>query len=589
VASPRSNTPKPGRAIIALLIVMAALGGLMFWQKAQSPKRALDLAGGTTVTLTAVTESGRTAPPAQMAQALQIMRDRVNGLGVSEAEVAKQGANVIVIQVPGREGQQRIVKLIGTTAQLQFRQVFATEATGAQPTPPTTPSPTPTSTGKSGKSAKTPSPAASGGATPSSSSTPRGRALSGALVAPTPNPTPKQSTSGSTPPSPGASPSAPPALTPGAQGMAGIDPAVVKQFQQLNCSGVNKQAAGADDPRRKWVAVCDQDGSAKYILGPVRVEGRQVASADAVPPDPAQGQVSWSVSLNFKPQGAKEFGAVTTDASNATAGTPQRQVAIVLDGTVVSAPSIDRGAIMGGRASIDGPPQSFTQQYASDLASVLKYGALPLKFQQSSIETVSPTLGKDQLDAGLLAGAIGMALVALYSLFYYRALGLVSILSLTVAGLLAYESVSLLGKYIDFRLSLAGIAGLIVAIGITADSFIVYFERLRDEVREGRSLRSAVERGWQRARRTILVADAVSFLAAAVLYLVSIGGVKGFAFTLGLTTLIDVVVVFLFTKPMISWLARFRFFGKGHPMSGLDPRRLGAKSKVTARPVTKEA
>jgi preprotein translocase subunit SecD len=583
VASPRSTTPKPGRALIALLITLAGLTGLMFLQGSLVPKLALDLAGGTTVTLTAVTESGKTAPPAQMTQALQIMRDRVNGLGVSEAEVTKQGANVIIIQVPGREGQQRIVKLIGTTAQLQFRQVFAVAAAGA--TPPATPTPTPSPSGTKGKS-----PSPSGSPKASSSSTPRGRALSDALTAPTPVPTPTPSTSGSKSPSPNPSGSAQPTPPPDTQSMAGIDdPAVIKQFQELNCSGANKQAAGADDPRRKWVAVCEQDGSAKYILGPVRVEGRQVSSADAVPPDPTQGRSSWSVSLNFKSQGAKEFGAVTTDASNATAGTPQRQVAIVLDGVVVSAPSIDRGAIMGGQASIDGPPDSFTQQYATDLASVLKYGALPLKFQQSSIETVSPTLGKDQLDAGLLAGAIGMALVALYSLLYYRALGLVSILSLAVAGGLTYQCVSLLGKFIDFRLSLAGIAGLIVAIGITADSFVVYFERLRDEVREGRSLRSAVERGWERARRTILVADAVSFLAAAVLYLVSIGGVKGFAFTLGLTTLIDVVVVFLFTKPMISWLARFDFFGKGHPLSGLDPRRLGGKTKVTARPVTKEA
>lgn len=346
---------------------------------------------------------------------------------------------------------------------------------------------------------------------------------------------------------------------------------------------------GADDPKKKWVAACDQDGSVKYVLGPVRVEGRQVASANAVPPDPTAGRASWSVSLNFKPQGAKEFGAVTTDASNADALTPQRQVAIVLDGIVVSAPKIDEGPILGGQASIDGPPESFTRQYADDLANVLKYGALPLKFQQSSIETVSPTLGKDQLDAGLLAGAIGLVLVALYSLLYYRGLGLVSIFSLLAAGTLTYQSVALLGKFIDFRLSLAGIAGLIVAIGITADSFVVYFERLRDEVREGRSLRSAVERGWERARRTILVADAVSFLAAAVLYLVSIGGVKGFAFTLGLTTLVDVVVVFLFTKPMITWLARLRFFAKGHPMSGLDARRLGGRTKVTGRPVAKEA
>jgi preprotein translocase subunit SecD len=268
---------------------------------------------------------------------------------------------------------------------------------------------------------------------------------------------------------------------------------------------------------------------------------------------------------------------VTTAASRAQAGSPQRQVAIILDGLVVSAPSIDNGPISGGSAQIYGPPESFTQQYATDLSNVLKYGALPLKFQQSAIETVSPTLGRDQLNAGLLAGAIGMILVVLYCLLYYRGLGLVAILSLVVAAAVTYLSVVLLGAFIEFRLSLAGIAGLIVAIGITADSFIVYFERLRDEVREGRSLRSATERGWQRARRTILVADAVSFLAAAVLYIVSIGNVKGFAFTLGLTTIIDVVVVFLFSKPLVSLLVRFKFFSRGHRLSGLDPNRLGMK------------
>jgi preprotein translocase subunit SecD len=577
--------PKPGRTLIALLIAIAGLTGLMFWQGATSPKLALDLAGGTTVNLTAVTEAGKTAPPAQMVQALSIMRDRVNGLGVSEAEVTKQGTNVIMIQVPGREGQQRIVKLIGTTAQLQFRQVYAAEPTGATTTPPaTTPTPTTSPTGKAGKSGgakSSPTPAA--GAGQSASPAPRGRALAGALTAPTPNP--------STPPAPtpsGSPPSATPPPT--GQDFSGIDdPAVIKQFQQLNCSGPSKQVPGADDPKRKFVAACEQDGSSKYILGPVRVEGRQIDTASAVPPDPTQGQNSWQVSLQFKRQGAAQFAAVTTDAAKAQQGSPQRQVAIVLDGTVVSAPSIDNGPITGGTASIFGPASSFTQQYASDLASVLKYGALPLKFEQSSIETVSPTLGHDQLNAGLLAGAIGLGLVVLYSLMYYRALGLVSILSLVIAGVLTFQSVVLLGKFVDFRLSLAGIAGLIVAIGITADSFVVYFERLRDEVREGRSLRSAVERGWERARRTILVADAVSFLAAAVLYAVSIGGVKGFAFTLGLTTLIDVVVVFLFTKPMISFLARLSFFSTGHPLSGLDPRRLGGKTKVAARPVTKEA
>jgi preprotein translocase subunit SecD len=565
-----------------LLVIIVGFAGLIMLQARKSPHLALDLAGGTTVTLTAVTPNGKAAQPAQMAQAISIMRARVNGLGVSEAEVTKQGTNVIVVQVPGREGQQRVVKLIGTTAQLQFRQVFA-----ADQGRPSAPSPTPSAPGTatpSGSPSASPSGSPSGTASPTGSASPRQRALSDALTAgrghAAPSPTPGGSSSGpaTPPPSPSAPATAPPATAPPAGPASATPPSqVVTLFQKTDCSGPRKQVPGADDPRQQWVVACDQNGTAKYLLGRVRVEGQQVSGATAVPPDTQQGQSSWVVNLKFKSQGAQQFADVTTEAYRAQAGSPQRQVAIVLDGLVVSAPSIDNGPITGGNAQIFGPPQSFTQQYATDLANVLKYGALPLKFRQSAIETVSPTLGRDQLNAGLLAGAIGMILVILYCLLYYRGLGLVAIFSLLVAAGLTYESVVLLGAFIDFRLSLAGIAGLIVAIGITADSFIVYFERLRDEVREGRSLRSATERGWQRARRTILVADAVSFLAAAVLYIVSIGNVKGFAFTLGLTTLIDVVVVFLFSKPMISWLVRFKFFSRGHPLSGLDPRRLGMK------------
>ena len=562
-----------------MLAIIVGFTGLIMLQDRKSPRLALDLAGGTTVTLTAVTQNGKAAKTSQMAQAITIMRARVNGLGVSEAEVTKQGTNVIVVQVPGREGQQRVVKQIGTTAQLQFRQVFAADQ-GKPSAPPPTPTTSPSGTGKpSGKPSGTSAPSSSPSA--STSSAPRSRALSEALTAPSPTPKPP----GSSAPPASAPPTAPPtsAPTPG-PAAAQPPPQVIALFQKTNCTGQNRQVQGADDPQRQWVVACDQDGKAKYILGPVRVQGQQVSGATAVPPDTQQGQSSWIVNLKFKSQGAQQFYEVTSQAYRAQAGSPQRQVAIILDGMVVSAPSIDNGPISGGSAQIYGPPESFTQQYATDLSNVLKYGALPLKFQQSAIETVSPTLGRDQLDAGLLAGAIGMLLVILYSLLYYRGLGLVAIFSLVVAAALTYLSVVLLGAFIEFRLSLAGIAGLIVAIGITADSFIVYFERLRDEVREGRSLRSATERGWQRARRTILVADAVSFLAAAVLYIVSIGNVKGFAFTLGLTTIIDVVVVFLFSKPMVSWLVRFGFFSRGHPLSGLDPRRLGMKSSVRQAP-----
>ncbi|WP_345409251.1 SecD/SecF family protein translocase subunit [Nonomuraea salmonea] len=228
--------------------------------------------------------------------------------------------------------------------------------------------------------------------------------------------------------------------------------------------------------------------------------------------------------------------------------------------------------IPGGRAEITG---GFDQISATNLADQLKYGALPLKFNRSSVDTVSSTLGQDQLQGGLIAGLIGLALVVVYCMLYYRGLGIVAVLSLVVATVLTYTAVVVLGHNANFRLSLPHIIGLVVSIGITADSFIVYFERIRDEMKEGRrSLRAAVEVAWVRARRTILIADAVMFIAAIVLYFLAVGGVAGFAFAMGLTTLIDVVVVFLFTKPFIAMLAKLKFFAKGHPLSGLDSERM---------------
>ena len=214
---------------------------------------------------------------------------------------------------------------------------------------------------------------------------------------------------------------------------------------------------------------------------------------------------------------------------------------------------------------------------AQDLANVLKYGALPLAFDRGEVQQVSPTLGADQLNAGLLAGFLGLGLVVIYSLLYYRGLGLVTVGSLAIAGGLVYLLFLVLGALIGFTLTLAGIAGAIVAIGVTADSFIVFFERIRDEAREGRSLRSAVETGWLKARHTILVADAVSLIAAVLLYFFAVGGVRGFAFTLGLTTLVDLLVVFLFTKPIVTILAGVNFFASGHRFSGLSPKSIGMK------------
>ena len=317
-------------------------------------------------------------------------------------------------------------------------------------------------------------------------------------------------------------------------------------------------------------ATCGDDG-AQYILGPVEVEGSRITGATAGLQTNSQGQTSnsWEVNLSFDGTGADQFGAVTSRLVNLPA--PRNQFAIVLDNVVISAPRT-LSAITGGQAQITG---NFTQETSQSLANQLRFGALPISFVVQTESSISATLGDEQLRRGLLAGLIGLGLVVLYSLLQYRALGLVTVASLTIAGAITYGLVLLLGWRQGLRLSLPSVAGLIVAIGITADSFIVYFERVRDEVREGRTLAAAVELAWARARRTILISDAVSFLAAVVLYLLAVGGVRGFAFTLGLTTIVDIVVVFLFTKPMVTLLSRTRFFGGGHRLSGFDAQHLG--------------
>ncbi|GDY72629.1 hypothetical protein SAV31267_021140 [Streptomyces avermitilis] len=314
------------------------------------------------------------------------------------------------------------------------------------------------------------------------------------------------------------------------------------------------------------------------MLGPAEVAGTDVKKASAV--YDTQSGAGWKVTMDFTSGGSKKFASIT--GKLAKNQEPQNQFAIVLDGSVVSDPRVSE-ALTGGNAEISG---SFDQTEAKDLANVLSYGALPLSFREQSVTTVTAALGGEQLHAGLIAGAIGLALVVIYLVLYYRGLSLIAIASLLVSAALTYAIMTLLGPTIHFALNLPAVCGAIVAIGITADSFIVFFERIRDEIREGRTLRPAVERAWPRARRTILVSDFVSFLAAAVLFIVTVGKVQGFAFTLGLTTVLDVVVVFLFTKPLMTILARKQFFANGHSWSGLDPKRLGAQPPLrrTRRP-----
>jgi len=382
---------------------------------------------------------------------------------------------------------------------------------------------------------------------------------------------------------PGASPTAEPseesepATTPAnAWDQAWITPALQSEFDAFQCADVDTTVqAPADQP----YITCSTDGSARFILGPVSVEGADIADAQVSAATNSQGQATggWGVNLELDGEGPAAFEAVTRAITQLPE--PQNQFAVVLDSTVLM-PITSNAVITDGNAQITG---GFTQEGAQSLADQLRFGALPIGFQVQSNETISPTLGASQLQAGLLAGLIGLILVVLYSVLQYRALGLVVILSLAVAGVLTYLVVTFLSSTEGYRLSLAGIAGLVIAIGITADSFIVYFERIRDELREGKHLSSALETGWKRAFRTILISDAVSFLAAVILYLLSVGNVRGFAFTLGITTFIDIVVVALFTHPLLRMLSRTSFFSSGHRFSGLDPNALGAVYRGRAK------
>jgi len=543
------NAPRPWRLLGALALILVVLYGTMALLGEWTPRLGLDLRGGTSITLSARTTDGTDVTDDSMRQAVDIIRARVDGSGVAESEITTQGRTNIVVQVPD-VGEEELVQLVGQTAELRFRPVRAV-IPGGSPAPV----PTPTETG-------TPTP----GATPSATPTPSaaaGRAVTEGLVAQgTESPTATPSPSATPTPSPGAAPEQPPA----AEGPATAEEQA--ELAALDCADI--PAGTVDDPDAS-LFTCDQDDASRFLLGPADVVGTDIDSATAGIP---QGDVSFVVDLDFTSDGAEKFLASTQALSAQTF--PNNAFAIVLDGRVVSYPTVEN-PIPGGRATISG---QFTQEEAQALATVLNYGALPLTFESSDVSTVTPTLGSSQLRAGLLAGAIGLGLVLLYSLFYYRGLGLVVMASLIVAGLITYAAIVLLGVAIGFTLTIAGIAGIIVSIGITADSFVVFFERIRDEIREGRSVRMSVETGWVRARRTVLTSDTVSLLAAFFLYVFSVANVRGFAFTLGLITLVDLVVVFLFTKPLLTVLARSRFFGAGHPWSGLDPQRLGAPSRA---------
>ncbi|MFJ4207537.1 protein translocase subunit SecD [Paenarthrobacter sp. NPDC089675] len=506
----------------AIFVVLTAVlgGGVVSGHASWAPKLALDLEGGTQMILAPRVEGASDINEEQLNQAVAIIRQRVDGSGVAEAEISTQSGRNVVVSLPGTPSKETR-DLIQASADMNFRPVILTGDPAAVPAESRTPD--------------------------------------AQLNKPTAEPT-------------------------NASDPNWITPEVQKEYEALDCVNPSTEKRDRSDPAKPLVtceAATDKTPAIKYILGPVEVKGQDIADSTFSQVQGAQGTVtnSWGVNIIFNGDATEKFKQVTERlhqyyAAAQAQGTddPKAQFAIVLDDKVISAPRA-LAVITDGRPQITG---NFTQATAKALSDQLRYGALPISFEIQSQEQISATLGGDQLRLGLLAGVIGLVLVVVYSLFQYRALGFVTVASLVVAGGLTYLAIAVLGWTENYRLSLAGVAGLIVAIGQTADSFIVYFERIRDELREGRGLVSAVENGWKRAKRTVLASKAVNLLAALVLYFVAVGNVRGFAFTLGLTAVADLIVVFMFTHPMLQVLARTRFFGEGHRFSGLSPDRLGA-------------
>ena len=525
---------RPGRS---LLIFTLGIIGLLIWTflpgETNTPKLGLDLRGGTQVILSPSVAAGETLTQDQLNQTVAIIRQRVDGFGVAESEVTIQGTGngaKIIVTIPG-ETSRTVVDQLKTTAQLNFRPVLAIDFGSPQPSS----SPTPTT-----------SDAANPSATPSASATPE------------PAPTPTVSV-------------APELLIPPIQSPDGSGD-FADRFAALNCAESDILNGSTDVPTQYLIS-CEKDGSVKYALAPADLVGTDIESATAGLPQ--QGAGGWQVDLQMTTDGAKKFADSTTKLS--ALESPNDQFAIVLDGVVISAPSVNE-PILGGSAVISG---SFTADEARALAQVLKYGALPVGLEVDEVQQISPTLGNDQLQAGLIAGGFGLLLVVIYLLLYYRALGVIAVVSLVAAAIMTYLVFVILGRGIGFTLTLAGVAGAIVSIGITADSFIIYFERIRDEIREGKRLRVAIDQGWYRARRTILAADFVSLLSAAILYYLSVGSVRGFAFTLGLITFVDLAVAFLFTRSLVTKLGNSKWMNAGSAWTGVSPTRLGVKSSTS--------
>ncbi|MFQ9340559.1 MAG: protein translocase subunit SecD [Actinomyces sp.] len=583
-----SHKRRPVRALVTLTVaILAACAALAIGHFVKGvspyPDLALDLKGGTQLILTPTptSEGQREITEEDITQAISIIRNRIDASGVSESEISSMGSSNIMVSIPGTPSQEQL-DLIRSSSQMNFRPVLrigpAQDTLRNQQQPQVdNPQSGEQSGAQSGEQSGAQSGEQSGAAAADTAqsgvhstvldeATARGAADADGdgVLSDTPAKTPEN-----------------------ASDLAWETEQVMYDFLTLDCSA-SADVKRVEGPADKPYAACDDSGQIKYILGPVAVPGSDLTSATAAIARNNNGQSTgqWIVSLQFNHDGAEKFKDTSTilygyhdsdPQGSSFRGSPDRNsFAVVLDGTVITAPSM-QAIITNGEAQISG---NFTAQSATALANQLQFGSLPLNFEVESEQQISATIGTDHLTIGLWAALIGFLLVIFYLIWQYRGLAIISAGSLVIASVITYLVITLLSWAMGYRLSLAGVAGLIMAIGVTTDSFIVYFERVRDEVRDGRPLRAAVEEGWDRAKRTILVSDAVNLVAAVVLYLLAVGGVQGFAFTLGITTVIDIAVIFLFTHPMMELLIRTRFFGEGHKLSGLDPEHLGAKNSL---------
>lgn len=587
------KTKHAGRSLLTFLLVIAiGFGALIigsFTGKTKlTPGLALDLEGGTQLILTPTTTDGRQVTDNDLNQAINIIRQRVDASGVAEAEISRQGGSNIVVALPGKPSQETL-DLVRSSAVLYFRPVIRVynanahtiakaqnqaikAAATAKPTAKATAKATGTATASP---AATPAPSATAAATPTATPTPVTATQLATRYADV-NQNGKIDTTPLT------------ATSNDASSDAQISEKMIYDALMLDCKNPKNLKGGAQDPK-KAVISCARDGSgAVYILGPAELKGTDLTSATSALEQTSQGSNTnqWIVSLEFNKQGTADFSKISTrllQYRNNQSAPQKNQFAIVLDGLTVSAPGIE-SAITGGKAQISGGTNAngshgFTQAAANSLANQLSFGSLPLNFTVQSEQQISATLGSEQLQKGLIAGLIGFVLIIIYLAWQYRGLASVAVASLLAAAALTYVVIALLSWGIGYRLSLAGVAGLIVSIGITMDSFIIYFERVRDEVRHGLSLRAAVDEGWVHARKTIIVSDTVNLVAAVVLYVLAVGGVQGFAFTLGVTTVVDLAVIIFFTHPLMVACLSIAFFGQGHRLSGLDPEHLGARSR----------